>query len=226
MTTNITTAADNNLTGFENYDDSDRVMPRIGIVQPTSEEGTKGNFRSNLTGDETKEMSIVPLTFSKARILWGDNLGDDPKCKSRDAIKPDESIENPVCDQCATMQNGRLTEVCPSAMWQGEGTNRTKPECQMQYNLAALDEDGAPFMMSFRGSALKPFKALISGLISKRKPLCDNVVHMTIKEMKGEKGVYYVPQFKVTGSVDEPGMYLNTVKEVTAYKVADESEPF
>lgn len=220
MTEAMTTQNDNALIGFESFDTSDRIMPRISIVQPTSEEGTKGTFRSNLTGDERSEITIVPLTYRKSRIMWGDDLGDDPVCKSRNALVPDPDVESPQCNECAQKLNGKLVEVCAAAQWDNE--TRQPPQCKLQYNMVALDEDEVPFMMRFSGSAVRPFKSLISGLVMKRKPLCDFRVKMTLKQMKSSKGTYYVPSFSVVGEVDKPGQYVAVATEVMNYRPSDD----
>jgi len=174
--------------GMEGFNQDDIVIPRMTIVQPTSEEGTPGTFRFNLTGDEYIVMKVVFLKASKGRVLFdNDDLTAGPRCGSNDRIRPSDHFESPIAEACAE---------CPLSQWD----NRTPPECNETYTLLGLDSETLiPFFFQVKSTAIRPAKMFLSAVALKgrklKAALCDFEVTLKLKEVKGEKGKYYVPIF-------------------------------
>jgi hypothetical protein len=111
-------------------------------------------------GEAYDSVRFVPLSMQRARVLmpeYDPNQMQTPLCKSRDAERPDDNVEDPFNDIC---------DGCPKAQW---GENRQPPECRDLYNVLALmliDEGGViieqPFLMTVKGASIKPFKQVIS----------------------------------------------------------------
>ena len=184
-------------------DQEDIIIPRMSIVQPTSEEGTPGTYRLNLTGDEFNEVTCVFLKQGKGRVLFAENREDGVVCASGDRIKP----SNHFIDQDTAM--ALTCADCQMKEWTGEN-QKTAPKCKETFILLGLDvENGIPFWLQLKSSALKPARMFISAAafrIQKFKiKLCDIQVTLTTKEVKGQQGKYFVPVFgKMVHLKDQP----------------------
>lgn len=203
------------LLGFENFDESDLIIPRLSIVQPTSKEGTPGTFRSNLSGEEKEELRITPITFTKGMVLWSDELGNDPECRSNDALVPDPAIETPRNDRCHERTANRLRPVCPYAMWRaGEA-----PACKMTYTLLAIDmATMLPFLTSLHGTSVRSMKALISHVWQSRRPFFDVACRMGLNKVTNQRGTFFVADFSQYED-HEPGTFREAYESLRAYDV-------
>ena len=208
------------LLGFEHFDDSDLIIPRLSIVQPTSKEGTPGTFRSNLTGEEKEQLRITPLTYSKGMVHWSEELGNDPECRSNDALVPDPNIENPKHDKCHDRIGNRLHAVCPYAVWR----NSEPPACKITYNLVAIDMDAMrPFLISLHGTSVRAAKALISYAWQSRKNFFDIACRMSLNKITNQRGSFFVADF--TGFENhESGKFRELYESLRAYDVGKSYE--
>jgi hypothetical protein len=144
------------MLGLEVFDTGDLVIPRYKIVQPTSKEGTPGVFKNNQTNAERDKISVVVLAATKGRVCWGENIEDDPVCRSSNGLQPSEEVENPVNPVCGTKENGKRFEpVCPNAIWQD---HNQRPVCDEVINLLCLSrDDQVPFFISLHGCSSNRF---------------------------------------------------------------------
>jgi hypothetical protein len=182
------------MLGLEAFDTGDLVIPRYKIVQPTSKEGTPGTFKNNLTNDETDKVNVVVLAASKGRVCWGENLEEDPICRSSDGLLPSDNVENPVNEICGNKENGqRFEPVCSNAKW---GENNERPLCNEVINLLCVGKDDlVPFFISLHGTQLKPVRAYLSALGLRKKSLYEYQSTLGLKEASNNKGKFYVIQF-------------------------------
>jgi len=187
------------LDGLEDIDASDLIIPRLQIVQPTSQMGaTAGTIYNVATGEEFKELEIVFLAVHKSRVRWliNDdgtvNLKEPPVCRSNDSRN---GQGNPGGD-CS---------VCPYAMWNGS----SKPECNLKYNfLGIVMETRQPFLMSVGGASFKQAKLLINKCVRTKKPLYNYIIKLVPELVIGGKGKYYI-------------YILNTVREATVEEIEE-----
>ena len=181
---------------MEDLDKDDLIIPKLKIVQPTSEEGTAGTFRLNL-GDEFKELRVVFLRFSKGRVMFSKNLKEGALCGSSDRIHPHPFFENPMSDSCAS---------CPYGAWDG----RKPSECNESYTLLGVDvETRIPFFFQTRSTAIRPTKLFLSGIAFRAQKLKADMwnfeVTLRLKEVVNDKGKFYVPVFdKLTYLKESP----------------------
>jgi len=184
------------MLGLEVFDTGDLILPRLRIVQPTSKEGTVGWFKNNLTNEEKDKINAVVLAASKGRVCWGENLDEDPICRSSDGIHPSENVESPVNEICGTKENGKRFEpVCPNAMW-GEKKDE-RPICNEVINLLCIGKDDmVPFFISLHGTQLKPVRAYLSAVGLRRRSLYEYQATLKLKETTNGKGKYFVIQFE------------------------------
>ena len=203
------------LLGFENFDDSDLVIPRLSIVQPSSKEGTPGTFRSNLTGEEKEQLRITPMTYSKGMVHWSEELGNDPECRSNDALTPDPTIENPKHDRCHERIGNRLRPVCPYAVWR----DKEPPTCKMTYNLIAIEmESMRPFLVSLHGTSVRSAKKLISYVWQSRRNFFDVGCRMSLSKVNNTRGTFFVVEFNDYED-HEPGTFRELFESLRSYDV-------
>lgn len=196
------------LLGLEEFDSADLVIPRFKITQPTSQEGTPGNFRNNLTNEEVEELNVVVLSAGKGRVFWSENIDEDPACRSSNGLVPSENIEEPVNSECGKKDAGqRFEPVCEYAKWGEQGA---RPLCNETINLLCVNRDDmVPFFISLHGTQLKPVRAYLSAVGLRRKSLYEFQATLKLKEKNNGKGKYFVIQFEnlTENSQDEKETY-------------------
>jgi len=182
------------MLGLEAFDTGDLVIPRYKIVQPTSKEGTPGVFKNNLTNDETDKVNVVVIAASKGRVCWGENLDEDPICRSSDGLHPADNIETPINSICGTKEDGKRFEpVCQNAQWRDKNE---RPLCNEVINLLCINrDDQVPFFISLHGTQLKPVRAYLSALGLRKKSLYEYQATLGLKETSNHKGKFFVIQF-------------------------------
>ena len=187
--------------GMEDFGREDIIIPNRRIVQPTSAEGTAGNFRDNLTGEEFEAMNVVFLSVRNGRIMFdSDDLKAPPICGSDNRKAPAEYFETPM--------NGDTCNGCPQAEWtKDDKGKRVPPACNENYTMLGIDtESGMPFFFQCKGTALRPAKLFQSAVFLRAKKAGTNMwdysVAITLKKLTNEKGVFYVPVFGIPEPVD------------------------
>jgi len=189
---------DHDFTGFESLDPSKFIVPRIKVGQLMSREGTAGRFRMNLTGDEYDQLDMIVIKAEPGRVMMDkDMTKDKPECRSFDGLVPDARVENPPNDQCVMKAvikgKAAMVPVCPCAKW---GNSGERPSCDETYNLLCLfTDDYLPFWLTLHGTAIKPLMGYISAIALRRSPLWQYRTSVTLLEVLGGKGKYYVPKF-------------------------------
>ena len=177
--------ADLSMEGMEGIEQSDLMVPRMRVLQPTSKlDGTTGGFHFNLTGETKKTVVAVLLRVQKGRVMWNpDDLAAAPVCASDDAKTPRSggTYANPCAD-------------CPMSKW---GAENTPPPCSATYNFLAADteDDNAPFMLSLSKTSLKHAKRIISVFVLKHKPLWSGPVRIMSILVTSDKGKWYEVTF-------------------------------
>jgi hypothetical protein len=186
--------------GMETFEREDIIIPRMRIVQPTSEEGTPGTFRLNITGDEYQTIEVVFIKAIKSRVMFDSDLNKGPLCGSLDRINPSSYFSlrdrTPMADKCAG---------CPYAEW---GKDREAPQCNESYTLLGLDiNTRIPFFLTTRSTGIKPTKMFLSAIFLKAKmkkaALSDFKVTLSLKEVKNDRGRFYVPVFERPTYLDD-----------------------
>lgn len=213
--------------GFEEIDKNDIVLPRRTIVQPLSADGTAGNFRDSLSGEEFKEMKVVAFGVSKTMLLFPKpyTRGSDPLCKSSNCKTPDPAFTSPPSPVCLRRGgDGRMEPVCPRARF---GDNNEAPDCAMYYNWLMMDvSTGSTFMISFHGMGIKECKKLITALSERahvhRLPMFAFSFKLSLREEKNEKGKYFVPVFDrvVLVDPDDPLKFMGQAQNLRSINLA------
>jgi hypothetical protein len=207
--------------GFENLLDTDLVLPRLAIVQPTSKVGTAGMVRCALTGLERAELTMVPVRIQRGRVLWGETLGEDPLCRSNDGYYPAPNVEKPVHETCCVLAGRRLRPVCPMAIWghAGNGNGRgERPRCRDTFAIAAVDLAGEmPFLFAVHGAAIRSLRAFLTTVFRLKLNLFDVSCTLRLEKVNGSKGVSYIPRFDEVTPVQPLGKYRRQYEALARY---------
>jgi len=197
--------------GFEDFDRQDLVVPRLYLVQATSQlpgDPPVGTFWNNLTGEARPEVKAVVLRYKKTRVMFDpEDLTGGPVCASDDNEKPRAPLQfkelrtfHPaladmvldgvfdVIDNCRTCPFG-------DAYWAVGGP----PPCNLTYVFLCLDleREEAPFLLSVRKTGIREAKKLISAMYFRRQPFFSVPVTIRSKKMQDQRGKWFVPYFEL-----------------------------
>lgn len=191
------------IPGFEEFDRSDVTLPRRKIVQGTTrnvDATLAGQFYDTVGETAKKVLHAVPLRYSHTRAMFTDGDFTDKSliCASRDGRVPRSDIAQPANTVC---------EGCPYAQW---GQDGAKPACAAGYTFLMLDadEDDAPFMVTFAGTAIKAARKLISAVALKKRPLYTFFLTMTTEMQQDNRGKWYAPKFQIGDNPGDIGRYV------------------
>jgi hypothetical protein len=196
--------------GATHLDPGDFIPPRVKIVQAMSAEANAekdpaivGDLLNTLTGENYGQgLTFIPLQTFKQRIM----LVRDER---RDAIE--EAIGTPLSEgnglKCrsfdmvqGTGEPGGECAECPLSKWDGN----VPPLCSETYNVAAMTELGDLIILSFSKSSAKVGKRLFSMLRMSHEQPWTRVYAMSTHKEKNDRGIFAVPEIKVTGDKTPP----------------------
>jgi len=179
--------------------DEELFLPRIGIIQPTSDavtqEGrTAGVLLDSLTGEEFESITGIFLGMTRSRKRF---VKKELLCNGQD-------FKTGVGDP------GGECEKCPLQKWdedEAKAMAERKPKCQEHYDFVAVDSIeikdgypvGMPFIFSTHSTGLKSAKRFISAGRARQLPLYCFAVELTVRRITNDLGTFYVPIFTVKG---------------------------
>ena len=174
--------------GTQFIDESDVWLARVTFS------GKLGRFIDELSGEETKELSVVPLLVSKSRVYFYDAKRDPDQfgeavvlCKSTDAMAPADT--HPKLWTVHGMKPVTVCMDCPFSQW---GADKERPHCRINYNfLCVKPGETEPFRISFHSTSIRAVKQLLSQIKRSRRPMFSYIQHFRATEQKGPEGTYY-----------------------------------
>jgi hypothetical protein len=205
--------------GLENVTSSEIVLPRLGIIQPTSpmvEAGTAkpGDIANLLTGENYgTSVQLYPLMFWSTRIFWESKaLNSAILCSSKDGRNGTLKTD---------LTGGGVCARCPQAQWHdGEG-----PACTEFKNLLVIpfayatpEEEldailnTAPTVFSAKRTSVKALNQFLSTAVAIRAagkpvPLFSSKWALSTEKKENDKGKFFLPVFKRLGYVDTKEMF-------------------
>jgi hypothetical protein len=190
------------LMGYDGYTDDDIIIPRFSIVQKNSDAvdrgATVGSFVSNISNEEMENIRCTPILYTKGMVRFAKpyKKGQEPLCRSNDALKPSDRIAKPFNDVCNKIVKRRLVPVCPEAMWTKDDDGKSvPPRCNLCYNTIFRDENTQmSFFMTFRSSALKAWKRFVTQMRMMKKNLFSVSVLLGTEDSQNEYGSFKVPK--------------------------------
>lgn len=227
--------------GFEGLDQSDVILPRWTIVQPsTNYEGSDqhiGEFRRNIDGQYAKTLDVVLLSCSRTRLLWSGDLTERrPECFSRDAVlgsQPrqilDEGEEGELavygtCDDC-----GFNPQFNRDLMQQIQAGAIVK-SCNFGYTYLMVDdvasvESGMPSMalLGAMGTSVRPCKTLNTQFVTRRRPIFGALVTLDTEKQTNDRGKFYALKPTVTKwlAASEIGPYASLHASMKGRTISD-----
>ena len=172
--------------GTENIDADDMILPRIRIIQPTSQDSEDGlgKLKNSVTEEVVDKLILIPLTVKKGRVFFPPNeTHSAPDCRSTNGI---------------TGNDGNLCEECEFARW-----SEVPPECAETRDFPVMLEDGSLAGISLKRSAIREAKKLITAIKMKGIPFFFVKVTLSTVKAESSKGVYYLPVIKITGLTND-----------------------
>lgn len=194
---------DDGMTGLEDLDTTDLVMPRIEINHGSA------TFKDKLTGQEYPTMRVILLGLVKQRILWDDevNEGDKPLCKSYNhkVGVPDPgrfpwAASNFNQADVPVEEDGSLHLPCSGCALKEWGSNprNTTPWCTEQHTFPLLMQVGdghAPALLTVQRTGIKPSKSYLTSFVHAGLPTYTCFTEISLTPMKKGSVSYAVPTF-------------------------------
>lgn len=196
-----------NQAGMEDVEQSDLLLPRLGLCQSLSPQRRKGDEafiegleEGQLFNTVTKEiygaeLTLIALFFFKNRIKYFDiDDGGGIDCISANGI-----------DQGRISPDGCI--VCKFSRWGNGETDdehgNDHPLCTLYHNfMAYLPEQNSPIAVSYKSTGLKISKQFIANVRITRLPMYAKYYKVTTVEMRDGKNLWY--EKKLT-----PGEYVS-----------------
>lgn len=195
--------------GMENVDQSDMLMPRLGLCQSLSPQRRKtdpafipGLEEGHLFNTVSQEiygtsLQLVALFFFKNRIKYFPlDEGGGIDCNSPNAI--DGGRISPIgCGSCrySSWGNGQVDDE----------HGNDAPECTLYHNFMSFlpfVSFPTPIAVSYKATGLKLSKQLLSSIRVTRMPMYAKVYDVSVVEMQKDKNVWF--EKKIT-----PGRFLD-----------------
>ena len=197
-----------NQAGMEQVDQTDLLLPRLGLCQSLSPQRRKSDpayiedlKEGELFNTVTKEvygeeLEIIALYFFKNRIKYFPiDEGGGIDCISPNAI--DQGRISP--DGCS---------VCKFSTW-GNGQKDDEhgndaPECTLYHNfMAFIPVVNSPIAISYKATGLKISKQILAGIRLTRLPMYARKYKVTVVEMVSGNNRWFEKKFTPSGFVDQ-----------------------
>lgn len=210
-------SADGTIAGMEAMDSSDIKMPRIKLLQSTSEEAQKGlgkagQFYNSVTGEAKDELEVILLVMGKSRVRFEEpyKRGAQPLCRSLDG-------------KCST--DGEICDKCEFADWdKAKDNGKDVPSCRQGITWMFVEADNTnsiPPRIVVSGASMsnqKNFLTKLTGLGG--YPPYILVTKITSKQESNDKGIFYVMNFDFAKNEDGS---VKTVSPTMAQRFAEMS---
>ena len=181
----------------------DVVMPRLSLLQPTSEHEGAGKFLFTLTGELFDKIECVVFSNARGRVMFDPDQSKRMSiCGSDGRIEPLPRYENPPARECikCPFSNRNYAE---KVIVGGKEVNKFCSETQ---TLRAMFVDSLfPFIFVGRRSSILPVNNWLSIMqfetVKNKKPLVFFPIRITSKLGKGANK-YFVPVIEQLGMIE------------------------
>ena len=178
--------------GFENFTAEDMIIPRLRLMQPSSDDvvGNKckaGEFQDSLTGDILgTEVEVVLLKMQNGAVLFGDKTkGEEGMlCRSPDGIMS---------------MNGDVCKDCPFGEYHmGEWKEEKPPRCSSTKDFTIVTRlslsglENRPMVMTFRRTSYKAGKSLATMAMFTGKHIAATPYIVYSEFTKNAKGPHFL----------------------------------
>lgn len=198
--------------GFEDTDQSDVQLPRIGVTQAMSQQFKDGKCKigqlwDNITEEAFDQLELIPLFVFKTRLKF--QVGKGLVCKSDDALL------------CAGGEHGAgfSCKACPDSQW---GDNSEAPKCALCYNFVCVDINRkVPILVPMMRSASLVAKNWISKSQLTGKSMFAFRYTLSTTTKKAAKGDFSSPVVKINGqcSMEELDFAVTAYESLKGKKI-------
>lgn len=188
--------------GFEGIGQSDFIIPRWTIVQPTSryEGGDEhmGWYHRNIDGAFARTLDVVILKATPTRLLWSGDLSERmPECSSHDGKV---GITYGACNQCQYNRqvNAELRQQLADGM--------QVKACSFGYTFLVVDdlEEQSLAYVGAMGTSVRPARILMTQLYTRKKATFGAIITLATERMENQRGKFYVLKGTVKRWLDTP----------------------
>lgn len=172
----------------------DQVMPRLTLLQPTSDHEGAGKFYFSLTGELFDKVDCVVFSNARGRVMFDPDVSKRISvCGSDDRAVPSARFENPKASECVKCSFSNRNYVEKVII----GGRERDMFCSETQTLRAMFIDSLmPFLFVGRRSSIMPVNEFLSIMqyetVKNRKPMCCFPISMTSKQGKGVNK-FFVP---------------------------------
>jgi hypothetical protein len=205
------------VTGLEDFELTDAVIPRINIVHK------EGVYKDNLSGQTFSTLRLIIVGLVKQRILWHPDVDESkdsyPMCKSpnhetgypnleitgKKAFPWDKAGFDPNNFPQVGAQKPLPCANCQLKEWGTHPTQDT-PYCAEQFTLPIFyDADPeyqgnyVPAILTLQKSSIKPIRSYLTSFARSNKPAFTAICDSTLKVQTRGQVDYSVPSFVQVG---------------------------
>lgn len=204
-----------------NVDSSDRIIPRIKLIQAISPElqdfetAKAGQFWHTIAQENLgPTLRAIPIIIQKSYVLWAprhddrgilaramDGIHWDP-ADAEFTVKPKGSVNSITYRTKKTVAESKLDQFGTSI----PGDSNSPPAASLTYNMMwhLLDyPELSPSIIINTRSAVKPMQQLLSRIDSKPVPHYCQVYEIGSVQQKGAEGPYFNFNYTGSGFADE-----------------------
>jgi hypothetical protein len=201
--------------------DEDQVVPRLVLVQPTSQIDGAGKFHLSLNGKLFDSVDCIFVQSQRGRIMFDPDMSKQESiCGSDDRIVPAPRFEFPIATECV---NCTFSKKFYSEEVMIPGGRKAKQECQMTMIIKAMFIDTLiPFIYTARKTSLFPINSFLTEVLYEYKmtgrPLYCYPVTLKSKLITKANQKYYIPVIERKGTIEKEE-FARMVEKITKMDV-------
>lgn len=185
--------------------EEDLVMPRLQLVQPTSQREGAGKFYFSLTGELFEQVECVVFSNQRGRVMFDpDMTKQETLCGSGDRIVPSDRYQPPQaerCVECKFSKRGYQEEILISG-------RKVMKFCSETQALKCMFVDSLfPFIFVGRRTSLQPVNEFLSYMqyecVKTKSPLCCFPIRITSELVQKANQKYYIPKIEKLGHIEK-----------------------
>jgi len=171
--------------GTESISGEDILLPRIRIIQPTSLDSQDGvgKLKNSVTGEIHEKVDLIPLMMRRGWICFPE--GQTHSAPESICFSPPLENDESLAAECWRLGSWYEARI-------------KYPTCSDVREFPCLSSDGKLSAVSFKGTGIREAKKLITQVKFRGTPFFFYTVELTTEKAEGQKGIYYIPQLKIT----------------------------
>lgn len=200
--------------------EEDLVMPRLQLVQPTSQREGAGKFYFSLTGELLDSVECVVFSNQRGRVMFDPDISKQQTiCGSSDRLVPAtrfEAPQAPKCVECKFSKQGYREEIIVSGA-------KKMMYCSTTQSLKCMFIDSLmPFIFVGRRTSIQAVNEFLSYMqyecAKDKLPLCCYPIKITSTLVSKAIGKFYVPKIERLGKIEKEE-FVTMMNKYSSYDV-------